>query len=229
MRLLGVVKRQKIFAIGYNKTGTSSLHYLFNSLGFISYHCTDWADCSNLNLLKSYDCFSDRKKIDLPKLDTLFPGSKYILQVRDLESWVYSRLAHIGRNKKSNTAKTTSEWDNTEYAVKDWIKGRNEYHLFVLSYFSKRPEDFLIVNYVRDQAAAEKVANFLGFKGIFRKPKRNRNPEKNIPSRHREMLKNCINELGVPESELLYDIYCPSLEAERSYLIFPADTSMIKS
>ncbi|MBE9043087.1 hypothetical protein IQ255_01465 [Pleurocapsales cyanobacterium LEGE 10410] len=226
------IRKSKVFAIGFNKSGTSSLQALFKSFDRPSYHGIEWADCEDLKLLQKYDCFSDGIDIDgvtadIAKLDQLFPGSKFIMQVRDAESWIYSRLAHIERYKRSETYKVTPAWDTTEQAIKHWIRMRNAHHLFVLSYFSERPSDLLIVNFIQDELAATKVANFLGYKGEYQRPKRNVKPSKEIPLKHREMLERSIAELEVPEQELEFDIYCPSLESDEIHSRFPVDSSML--
>ena len=97
---LGLRKGQKVFAVGFAKCATTSLHALFVSLGLPSFHGIGWRSCNSIQLLRTFDCFSDGIPKDLEKLDRLFPGSKFVLQVRDLQSWVYSRLGHIERNKK---------------------------------------------------------------------------------------------------------------------------------
>ena len=114
--------RNKVFAVGFNKSATTSLHTLFESLGLASYHGVEWSSYHRMALLHSYDCFSDGPPADLAKLDASFPGAKFILQVRDLESWLYSRLAHIQRLRQLNAHRATRWWDDTEYAVKFWIK-----------------------------------------------------------------------------------------------------------
>jgi len=223
---LGLRNGRKVFAVGFNKCATTSLHALFTSLGLPSYHGTRWRRSDSMWLFRAFDCFSDGIPQDLAKLDRLFPGSKYVLQVRDLESWVCSRLAHIERAKKEGIYRGDLEWDATEHAVRSWILQRNQHHLFVQEYFADRPDDLLVVNFIRDRSAGTRVANFLGFRGIFERPENNVNPEKDVPSRHNEMLSRCAAELGIPVQELKYDIYCPSLLEPGGQPRFPADSSL---
>lgn len=223
----GLRKQPKTFAVGFNKCGTTSLHALFVSKGLASYHGVNWRDCNDLKLLRSYDCFSDGIPKDISKLDTLFPNSKFILQVRELESWIYSRLAHVERGKKRSTDYGSHYWDNTNSAVKEWILERNAHHLSVLDYFSDRPSDLLIVNYIKDTMAALKIVDFLGFHGASQKPKANVNPQKVPPIAHRELLDNAIRELGITEEELKYDLYCPSLENSVEVGGIPPDTTLL--
>lgn len=221
------LRKKKVFAIGFNKCATTSLHSLFSSLGLPSHHGVEWRGCDNLNLLNKYDCFSDGIPKDLAKLDTLFPGSKFILQVRDLESWVYSRLAHIERSKARGPYETDPEWDNTEQAINFWIQQRNDYHLFVLSYFAQRPSDLIVVNFIKDPLAGTKVANFLGYAGNYQRPKENVKPDKRVPPNHIKMLKRCAEELRIPSEEMKCDIYCPSLADNHAAEKYPADTGLL--
>ena len=223
---IGFRKARKVFAIGFNKSGTSSLHALFLTLGLPSYHGKKWGNCEDLNLLRTYDCFSDDFPGNLQKLDHLFPNSKYILHVRDLGGWIYSRLAHIDREKRKHPQKVFHpRWDATEHAVKVWIKERNIHHQFVLSYFSNRPADLLTINYIKDVNAATKICRFLGYRGRYERPKRNVNPAKKRPVGHTDMLRKCLVALNIPENDLTYDIFCPSIMENDSANKFPVDTS----
>jgi hypothetical protein len=221
---LGLRKGQKVFAVGFAKCATTSLHALFLSLGLPSYHGKRWRSCDKMSLLRTFDCFSDGIPKDLVKLDKLFPGSKFVLQVRDLESWVYSRLGHIERYKKRGNYRVLPDWDTTDYAVRAWILLRNRHHLFVLEHFANRPSDLLVVNFVSDPSAGTRVANFLGFQGNFDRPIENVNPHKQIPPSHVDMLSRSAAELGIQAPELKYDIYCPSLLESGGRPRFAVDT-----
>jgi hypothetical protein len=144
-----------------------------------------------------------------------------------LESWVYSRLGHIERNKRSGYYRAGRDWDSTDKAVVAWIRQRNQHHLFVQEYFSERPSDLLIVNFIRDPSAATRVAHFLGFSGTYDRPEDNTNPDKAIPATHREVLTRCAAELCIPAHELKYDIYCPSLLVPNGQLTFPPDSGLL--
>jgi hypothetical protein len=221
------LRRKKIFAIGFNKCGTTSLHSLFMSLGLSSYHGVDWKSCDDMPILHSYDCFSDGIPKDLAKLDKVFPGSKFILQLRDLRGWIFSRLGHIERMTAMDAHDGSPTWDNTEFAIKYWIKQRNEHHLFVLSYFADRPSDLLVVNFIRDESAAEKVCDFLGYETAAERPRENVNPSKQPPPEHEEMYKKCIAELNLTEEEVLNDIFCPSLASDEEKAGFPEDSRLL--
>ena len=219
----------KVFAIGFNKCGTTSLHALFLSLGRPSNHGVEWRKCQDLALLRSYDCFSDGIPDDLPKLDRLFPDAKYILQVRDLRSWVYSRLAHIERGKQRPGYTTTDVWDDTPEAVVYWVAKWNEHHRYVLDYFADRPGDLLVVNFIRDPEAATKVATFLGAPGDRARPKRNTNPRSDTPQRFVELLDAALAKLGVPSDEADNDLLCPSLLPPEDRDRYPATIDALEA
>ncbi|PLW67042.1 hypothetical protein [Pseudohalioglobus lutimaris] len=221
------LRDKKFFAIGFNKSGTTSLDALFQSMGLPSNHGTEWRTCNDMNLLRKYDCFSDGVPDDLPKLDQSFPGSKYILQVRSLQSWVYSRLGHIQREKETGRYKASDYWDDSQSAVKQWIEHRNQHHLFVMKYFADRKDDYLIVNFTRDMQAARKVCQFMERRGVDEMPKENVGSRRTPPPEHRDLFAKCVYELGLTDAELEFDIYCPSLVSDPDFLKFPEDTSLI--
>jgi hypothetical protein len=138
----------KIFCIGFNKTGTTSLHAFFNSLGLRSYHgmYNEW----NINdpRFGEYDCFSDGNHHDFIELDQNFLNSKFILTSRRLDNWLISRVRHIEIRRMVNK----SGWMRKEYeanprrALERWITFRAPYYERVFSYFSNRPTDLFCLN-----------------------------------------------------------------------------------
>ncbi len=94
----------KIFGIGYNKTGTNSLSYILQRYGYdmpnqreqearLTQRCfaTDYTEFQRF--VDRYDAFQDLpfSQEDLyVAADALFPNSKFILTVRDPEEWFES-------------------------------------------------------------------------------------------------------------------------------------------
>lgn len=162
----------KVFCIGMNKTGTTSLHTLFRQMGLRSYHGM-YSDVVNLRdaghpLFAEYDCFSDGEMHDYAFLDASFPAAKFILTTRRLDHWLASRIRHV--HERRRLGKTG--WMRKEYerdpaaAVRNWITRRRDYHRGVLEYFRDRPDRFLVIN-VCDADAADarpvaRVAEFIG-------------------------------------------------------------------
>jgi len=86
----------KVFGIGLQKTGTSSLHKALQILGYKSrhspmawrnkiYHNGDYAPIKD-----NWDAITNFGEWFFPQLDAMFPMSKFILTLRDMESWLVS-------------------------------------------------------------------------------------------------------------------------------------------
>lgn len=97
-------KFNKIFCIGYNKTGTTSMEAILRALG---YQCPDQGEQTTvivkalyqgdfqpmIEFCNRYDAFQDMPFSQGPvyaQVDCLFPNSKFILTVRDSSKWFES-------------------------------------------------------------------------------------------------------------------------------------------
>ena len=148
----------KIFCIGLNKTGTNSLHEALTMLGFTSLHwggheCSKMitqALCKGLPLLHyvgDYDAYSDITPITMnfELADRQYPGSKFILTLRDLDPWLDSRVRHVQRNIAAQTRGDYSgTWLKVEPEV--WKAQYLLHHKKVSEYFQNRPKDLLAMN-----------------------------------------------------------------------------------
>ena len=85
-------EKYKIFGIGLHRTGTSSLNEALNILGYRSIHTPlDIYPDIDTRIIDKYDAFTDNPIPLLYKqLDRLYPGAKFILTTRDLDSWIKS-------------------------------------------------------------------------------------------------------------------------------------------
>lgn len=202
-------RSEKVFAIGFNKTGTSSLHKVFRTLGYSAYHGTKWRETSRPVIHRLYDAFSDGIPDDFRVLDSKFPRARFILQVRDLSPWLDSRLEHIRRLPPEMTRHP--EWTASPEAIATWVRKWNAHHLDVMSYFADRPADLLVINFIRDPDAADRVAAFLDHDVALAKPHANRNPEVPHGLKNDAMIESVLSELHVPGDERFNDIYCPSV------------------
>lgn len=152
----------KVFCVGFNKTGTKSLHALFLELGLRSYHGEGWRDgLSCAALLADNDAFlDDTIPLDFAALDAKFPDSRFVLHTRPLEDWLISRLRHIDRNRANpNYNRTWLRSDDETLAT--WVQQRQNYHCEVLNYFSARPHDLLAIVFCNDLHAHTAVTEFL--------------------------------------------------------------------
>lgn len=143
----------KIFWLGFNKTGTTSIHNLFKGLGFKSYHNATWViDSINHNKTKidKYDCFTDGLGFsDIDWLTEEYPNSKFILNVRKLDKWILSCYNHNWKYNKINKNKNKRTID--ENWVLNRIIERNYWHKYVLDYFN----DILVIDITKEDKLKE--------------------------------------------------------------------------
>lgn len=207
----------KVFCIGMNKTGTTSLHALFLMMGFRSFHGM-YSDIVNLkdphhSIFSQYDCFSDGEMHDFVFLDQNFPGSKFILTSRRLDQWLVSRIKHM--QKRRNLGRTG--WMRMEYerdpdtALKNWIARRQEYHSKVFDYFRNRDDEFLAINICNSNGSDEQlIKNISAFLGVATPtitslPWANQSPdltstgEQHDCSSPEEQVRRIFSELNLPE------------------------------
>lgn len=172
----------KIFQIGFNKCGTSSIYELFNK--YTSLKCLHWDygkiaytikenHKNNRWLLTGYehiDVFTDMecrivrnnmyelvygyKYFDI--LDKQYPDSKFILNTRNIDNWIDSRLKHtsgyiIDDTDQKLIKKLNPEISyykryslNIDEVINIWRQQWHEHHDNVLNYFHKKQNQLLI-------------------------------------------------------------------------------------
>ena len=163
----------KIFCIGLNKTGTMSLDKALRVLGFRSLHLGGpevpreirraLEDGRGLvDSLGDYDAFSDiwRLSEQFELLDRQYPGSKFILTIRDLDDWLDSRRRHVERNVRNKAAGLYGGGFLT-VDLEEWTQQYHEHHARVLEYFADRPDDLLVMR-IADGDGYELLCPFLG-------------------------------------------------------------------
>lgn len=193
-----IPKNKKIFIIGYNKTATTSINSLFNSLGYKSaHHPYKWK-------LKSFQVFSDTGSVPFIKFDkgaiyngngsydtqnkvtdfevfiklyNQYPDSIYILNTRSLKKWLISRYRHgfIKNNGGENWA-----WPIDEKLTIKWIHDREKYYNNIFNFFSNKTEKLIIIN-IEKPFWQKELLSFLSIK-------------KNVP----EIIKNKTNNNVTP-------------------------------
>lgn len=159
----------KVFIIGFHKTGTSSLAAALGTLGYRVTGPNGVRDpdiARNVlalahDLVTRFDAFQDNPwPIVYREMDESYPGSKFVLMLRDPQAWMASMVRHFGLE---------------ETPMRRWIYGvgcpqgneavylaRFERHnAEVQEHFAGRPEDLLVV----DLAAGDgwlRLCPFLG-------------------------------------------------------------------
>lgn len=161
----------KIFQIGFNKCGTRTIHNFFSRHGIKSAHWENnkLADTihknyySNLPLLTGidkYKVYTDMENVHTQiyahilyykELDQQYPNSKFILNIRDRDKWIKSRLNH----SSGKYLRITMNYHNyTEEQVIDmWINDWENHIRDIKDYFKDRPNDLLIFNIEEDEVS----------------------------------------------------------------------------
>ena len=143
--------RPRVFGIGLNKTGTTSLH---EALGVLGYDALHWGGPAIRKLVEAagdrgepllsrldqrYDAFTDIEALStgFELLDEQYPGSRFILTLRPVEDWIASRRQHVERNRRRaaageyhgsfteiDEAAWRAAWDRHLNAVRTYFAGR---------------------------------------------------------------------------------------------------------
>ena len=173
----------KVFCIGLNKTGTRSLHEALQILGLRSAH---WggSDPENavergleirlaveqalldgrplLEDLEDADAYSDILALstNFDVLDRQYPGSKFILTIRDIDQWVDSRRRHVELNV---LRRARGEYSGTFLTVdlEGWRAEMEAHDVRVRAYFAGRASDLLVMDISRGDGW-ELLCPFLG-------------------------------------------------------------------
>lgn len=175
-------KFNKVFCIGLNKTGTTSIHFAFQKLGLRSFHGGTFDS--------RIDAFSDgRYYRHFKELDHLAPNSKFILNTRDLRGWVESRIKHCLNNH------TNPGWEGTrvdEDIIRGWIKEREMHHAQIYDYFADRPDDLLDFD-VCGGDGYNKLSKFLDLPCVGTPFPRENSSKMELPLKYKNMVERVLN------------------------------------
>ena len=159
----------KIFCIGFQKTGTTSMGSALDILGYrvagdIGMMDRDIAQkviTKACHIVPNYDAFKDNPwPIIFKDLDKLFPNSKFILTVREPSSWIESVVRHFGSREipmRKWIYGVGSPLGNEEV----YLRRYSEHNSDVLNWFAQRPGDLLVMNLSLGDNW-EKLCPFLG-------------------------------------------------------------------
>ncbi len=177
-----------IFGIGLSKTGTNSLNDALTTLGYPSVHYPD----PDLMLAGRFaEALGDAEgATDITvaaffrELDDAYPGSKFILTVRDRRDWLASVESHMARREPESL-----EPGNPKGEVRRRLFGRADFDPIsylaafelhraeVLTHFTDREDDLLVVDLCGGDGW-ETLCPFLGLRAPRAPfPHANRTPE----------------------------------------------------
>lgn len=168
------MKDTKVFAIGFQKTGTSSLGKALETLGYQVGGYWDFRDMANqegltweeiehraFELAERFDAFKDTPwPVLYKKLDERYPGSKFILVTRDSEKWIQSAskdfMAH-----PNMIHRLIYGCDFPVGNEQVWIDRYEQHNRDVVAYFSGRPNDFVSMHLDRGEVTFKSICGFL--------------------------------------------------------------------
>lgn len=182
-------RKPKVFGIGLSRTGTTSLTDALHLLGYSAVHFPQDAvtraevyrslACRpasvSLSVLQEADALTDIPVCCLYQaLDRGYPGSKFILTVREKHAWLRSCETFWRRHVESAArvvpdgpiiqymrAMDTHLYGTFAYEAEGFSRAYDRYCAEVLEYFKDRPEDLLILDITTGQGWNE-LAPFLG-------------------------------------------------------------------
>ncbi len=165
---------QKIFGIGWAKTGTTTLGSCLEILGYshqgqdldLVYDVESGSLDRIFSVVDRFDVFEDWPWILLYKeFDRRYPGSKFILTIRDTENWWRSYQNHVAtRGARPDIGRIREIIYGFEENLQDkqaYIERYERHNAEVLRHFAERPNDLLVMNW-EEGDGWPKLCQFLG-------------------------------------------------------------------
>jgi hypothetical protein len=170
----------KIFCIGFNKTGTTSLHSYFRASRLSSLHSDKWPHWSFDTGLKSkfrrWTCYSDGEQCNFRNLEAWYPRSVFVLNTRAVRPWIRSRIKHVMRLGfptefergvyPPQFGKMAREFFTApEAAIDKWLLERSLYHQLARRHFQDRI-NFIELDVTADKNWESAISEFLRSRGF---------------------------------------------------------------
>ena len=154
----------KVFQIGFNKCGTSTIHHYLRSNGVSGVHWDDgrlakrmFANLANgEDLLAGYedfDAFTDMEYLDndiflegyklFPYLAAQYPDAVFILNTREREGWINSRFRH-GERTYAARHKAYYNVKSDDQLADIWRNEWEQHHRRVIDFFAGRNQRFFV-------------------------------------------------------------------------------------
>lgn len=157
----------KIFCIGLSKTGTTSLagaltmlgYRTIDNMGASEYRSGD-IGCLDIATIDANDAFTDTPIPSFYRqLDQHYPGSKFILTVRDIDPWLKSSKKQFNSRGAEQRNQATNQILEEIYGSPIFEEAlfRSGYQHFIdqaKDYFSERPHDLLVIDITKGQTWA---------------------------------------------------------------------------
>lgn len=156
----------KIFQIGFNKCGTTTIHHYLRANGVRSVHWDFgrlakrmFANLANgddlLSGYEDFDAFTDMEYLDgsgtllegyklFPYLAEQYPDAVFILNTRDREDWVRSRLRHGSKSLYAQRFMAHRDLSTIDELTDHWRTEWDRHHSRVIEYFKNKPLRFFV-------------------------------------------------------------------------------------
>ena len=155
--------KSKIWGLGLSRTGTTTLSYVLNEMGYRHIHYPTYDEMMSIN----NDGASDIPVIPIYKeLDQKFPNSKFIYTTRDKQAWLASMGPYLERKKTWNQLSCQVQtrikvYNQPFFDYNIYSKAYDDHDKDVKEYFKNRPKDLLILNILSGDKP-QKLYDFLG-------------------------------------------------------------------
>ena len=167
--------KQKVFCVGFQKTGTTSLGMALEELGYKVGGYFDFRHLAkNLDLdisqlkkeiienARKYDAVKDTPyPIFYEELDKEFPNSKFILVVRNADSWLRSVINDFGDHDNA-IHRLIYKSAHPSGNEGDWVSRYNQHNSDVIAYFSGNPDRLLVLDISKGEVSWKPICDFLG-------------------------------------------------------------------
>jgi len=163
----------KIFGIGLSKTGTTSLARALEILGYktkdypgISRYRAGDLTSVDLEVVDAHDALTDTPVPSFYReLDQKYPGSKFILTVRESTGWLKSckkqfTEPHAASQNDAHKQLFTDLYDTIVFDENKFCAGYDRFIGSVMEYFKERPNDLLVIDVTAGEGW-EKLCPFL--------------------------------------------------------------------
>lgn len=168
------IVRPKVFCIGFQKTGTTSLYAALECLGYRTAAVVgrDWS-AERLAAEGAGACIATARDFDAAQdmpwpiffrdLDAAFPGSKFVLTVRDPDRWFASIEGHFGANEGEMQAFVYGRDASAPAGARTrYLETLAAHEAAVRAHFAGRPNDLLVM----DLEAGDGWKELCGFLGV---------------------------------------------------------------
>jgi len=166
---MGDRRFNRVFGIGLSRTGTTSLDAAFWHLGLTSRHNPDPARmlAGDFSPLEGADAATDIAAAAMfRELDAAFPGSRFVLTVREAEGWLASVTRHIGSLPGVLDGGPSGDLRRAVYgdarpSAERLLSTYRSHLIGVTEHFGDQPSDLLVMDITSGQGW-ESLCPFLG-------------------------------------------------------------------